>query len=647
MSLFRKLVFSISAMVLLLLAGNLVVTIHNARSYFAEQSQALADDTATYLGLSISQAVKRGDDVQVQTMISAIFDRGYYRSIVYYDLEGKTVISRTRELTFEGVPSWFVEYVNIPQRSGRAEVIAGWYQLGKIYVDIHPGYAYSDLWRMFNQSVWLFLFTMVLCYALAGIALKMLLRPLQKIEDQAEAICRSEFPLQNRLPKTPELRRMVVAMNRMVQKLQAIFQEQIDLTESLRVEAFIDPITGLPNRKEFDSRLTTWVKSEDGGSPGVLVLLHVSGINDLNDSQGRDAGDKVLADIGSLIVSLLDAWPDGFVARRSGCDFSIFVPAMLQEEAGAWLSEMKMSMDSLDTVSGLTNMKFWLGAATSKSVNSISNMLSAADAALRLAKSSGDSDWAVYPVDDPLADIRPAGEWQQYLKRIIEKEELLLHFQPFYTCQQEYLGAELFSRAKDGDEIIQAGVFWPLAERFDLVSELDMLVLRGAIAALQVHSEQRLSVNISTSSLLKKGFIEWLFGYLRDNCGFTNRLTLELHEKTLALPGGCFAELYKGLQALGVSVALDHFGVTPSALAKLRTYPLAYVKVDRRFVSGIDVDIENRFYIQTLVQIAHGCDVKILADGVETAAEWSTLKGIGVDGGQGYFLARPDGQLSH
>ncbi len=276
MSLLRRLVLAITVMIIALLAANVVVGVYNARSYFSHQLQALAEDTATSLGLTISHAAKDKDLAQVELMINVIFDRGYYQSITYSDMQGKVVVSRSREIRIEGVPQWFIDWIVIPQRAGTAEVVSGWFRLGELRVQTHPGYAYRDLWRVFTEQLWLFFFTAVLCYGLAGLGLKYLLRPLKRLEDQADAICRKEFPVQETLPNTPELRRMVVAMNRMVNKIKDMFQQQVNLTDELRREASIDALTGLPNRDEFNAQLKAWLESDHGGGMAALVIVHVA-----------------------------------------------------------------------------------------------------------------------------------------------------------------------------------------------------------------------------------------------------------------------------------------------------------------------------------------------------------------------------------
>ncbi|ODS24796.1 hypothetical protein AB835_01710 [Candidatus Endobugula sertula] len=196
MTLHRRLMLAVTILILFLLVTNLVITLHNARLNIYEQLKVHAQDTATSLGFTLSQSVEDKDDVQTSLMIDALFDRGYYRQIIFRDLEGKEQVKRQLSLQAAAVPQWFMNWLPLPEPSGTALVVSGWYQLGEIEVVSHPGFAYRDLWRAFKEQVWLFLVTAVMCYGLVGMGLRYVLKPIREVEEQAEAICRREFPVQ-------------------------------------------------------------------------------------------------------------------------------------------------------------------------------------------------------------------------------------------------------------------------------------------------------------------------------------------------------------------------------------------------------------------------------------------------------------------
>ncbi len=639
MTLLRQLIIAITFLITCLLAGNVLVSVINARSYFYEQMQSLAQDTATSLGFTISHAAQEKDLAQVNSMIDVIFDRGYYRHIAYINLDGEVVVERRRPISIEGVPDWFVDYVRLPEPSGRAEVLSGWYRLGELIVVGHPGYAYRDLWRVFREQFWLFVFTAVLSYGLAGLGLRFLLRPLRRVENQAEAICRREFPVQHKLPRTRELRRMVVAMNRMVQKIQAMFQEQVELTETLRLQAYLDPVTQLSNRRDFDARLEAFIKSEQGGCSALLLLINIGGLQALNDQHGRDTGDQCLLEFALALREL--AGDKALLSRRGGADFCLLLPGVPPEEVEQQLDAIYRSLQQLSWLSQPYGVKLHIGAAYTPALTLQQQLLSQADTALRRAQHLA-TGWQLLDTgsEPPQTPVREAGQWRQLLRETLARRSLVLHYQPLFDRQRGLVCVEVLCRLRDGGQLLNAGVFLPMAERFDLGVDFDQLILE-LLLQQQDNTGVRYCVNLSPRSVQEPLFRRWLDKFLRQHRRFAERLVFEVPEHTLTLAESPVRELALSLQARGSALSLDHFGAGAAAFSYLQSMQLQMLKIDRCFIQSIEDNADNRFFVKSLVQIAHSCDVEIFAEGVESAAEWQALLSLGVDGGQGFYLAEP------
>lgn len=645
MTLFRQLILAISILIVCLMAGNLVVSVLNARGYVFEQMQVHAQDTATSLGLTISHAAENKDRAEIESFIDVVFDRGYYRHIFYRSLNDDFVIQRVLPIEIEGVPQWFIRLLDLPEPSGQAEVVSGWFRLGELLVVSHPGYAYRDLWRVFCEQLWLFLVTAVLCYGLAGIGLHYLLRPLRKVEQQADAICRREFPVQPVLPRTPELRRMVLAMNRMVEKIKAMFQEQVELTESLHRQAHLDPVTGLSNRRDFDARLDAFIKSERGGSCGVLLLIQAGHLQQFNEAFGRAAGDEFLCHLATVLREQTQAIQGAVLSRRGGADFCIFLPMLDLTEARSRIEDLFSQLLALRWLSGdAAQLHLHMGVAAARQVTANTQLLAQADLALRQAQHQhqgvSGSCWSEVTVADQ-GIARAAGDWRILLQSALARRELAFFYQPAYAGDGETLNhREVLCRLQDKERLLNAGVFWPMVERFGLAPEMDRLIIE-LLCESDVYSGERLSVNLSPTSILDPEFVDWLEAYLRTVPAFAQRMLFELPEMALVANEGAVRTFAVRMQAVGARIILDHFGEAASAFHYLQSLPIAELKVARCFISGIDSSADNQFFVRSLLQIAHSCDIKLLAEGVETAAEWAALKALGIDGGQGFWLGKP------
>ena len=154
MTLYRQLVIFTVSLFLILFVGTWFAKFESTRSFLTDQLESHAQDTASSLGLAVSQYPD--DMIIVETMINAIFDRGYYETIRFIDPNGKILLERNLKVVIEGVPSWFIKLVPLKVPEANAYVTAGWRQAGTIYVKSHAGYAYNSLWQDIKHTTLLF-----------------------------------------------------------------------------------------------------------------------------------------------------------------------------------------------------------------------------------------------------------------------------------------------------------------------------------------------------------------------------------------------------------------------------------------------------------------------------------------------------------
>ena len=653
MSLRRKLILWITVLLMFLLAGNLIVSVVNSKSYYIKQMSALSEDTATSLGLTISHAVKENDVAQAEAMINVIFDRGYYLSITYNDLKGNVLVSRARKIAIEGVPAWFIRMVKIPSPSGSAEVASGWFRLGELHVVSHPGYAYQELWDSFISQLWLFLFAVVFSYGVLGLSIRKMLSPLSMLETQANAVCREEFIVIEQRPSSSEFSTLVDASNRMVNKIQLLFRGQIELTEILRREAYIDTVTGLPNRDEFDAQVSSYIESNRLCGGSALILCTLRELEMINVKYGREAGDEWLRSVAQILESVLVSWPTAIVGRRNGADFGIFIPGLMAEDIDNLMSHLMMDIKSvseaLKSTKGAFHHPAQFGVALSAGGVKLSALLATADQAMRVAQSK-DIFYDVQLSGDSLDSVRAANEWLPILEGTIEHKTLEFMFQEqFWGDSDESASSslrlpiyEVFSRLRVGDELISAGIFWPLVERFRLEETLDRLVIERILGVLSQQERICLSVNVSFVASSRSEFHHWLGEYLSSfDRSITSRLTLEFPERVLCQSIAVFRHLVPMLKSASVSICVTRFGLMPSSIGYLQELNVDSVKIDRRFIFDIYRHQANRFYVKILIQVAHSFSLKIYADGVEQLEDQAILHEMGINGMQGYLLSEP------
>ncbi len=648
MTLQRRLILAISLLLACLLIANMVVTVYNARQNIYQQLEVHAQDTATSLGFSISQAALAKDVVQVSSMIDVIFDRGYYRSIVYSDLDGADIVRREQPILVERVPTWFTRLLPLAEPSGSSGVSSGWFQLGEVTVTSHPGFAYRDLWRSFKEQLWLFLFTIVLCYGLLGLGLQVILRPLKKVERQAEAICRREFHEQDPLPSIPELRSVALAMNRMVAKLKIMFGHQVELNDRLHQQLRTDDVTGLSNRRDFDERLQAYMSSERTSDAGALMLMQVGDLQLINRSNGREEGDDYLKVIADCLMGILKNYPGSLCSRHSGADFAVFIPAITSEESRQLMEQLYADLQALEW-SGENIQPIYIGVVYAADLNQQVqeqklHLLTVADASLNQARNEqqGGCHWqSLAQVTEQ--SVMTASEWSELIGGALEQRAFSFRYQPVWQLvhqQKRLLFNEVLTHLTLKDSDYAASLFMPMAMRLQLMPAFDRQVIETIFSQETVFQGQ-LCVNISTASLEDEGFIQAVEQQLESNPMLASRLVFELAANSLSFAEHAVREFAAVVKRFNAKLSLHHFGRGTAEFAYMQSLPLDYLKIDRCFIQTIVDDVDAQFFVRSLVTIAQGCEVMVLAEGVETEDQWQQLIKLGIQGGQGYWLGRP------
>ncbi len=648
MSLRRQLVLVISALFLLVFAGTVAISVNHTRVYLEEQMQSHAQDTATSLALSIGPAVERGDWPTVNSMADAIFDRGYYRELVFLSTDGKVLLKRDLPVKVEGVPHWFVRMIPLDTPKGEALVAAGWKQAGRLIIRSHPGYAYNELWRSTTGTLEWFVASWVGAVVLVFIVLKYALAPLGAVEKQALAISDREFPVLEKLPWTRELRSVVAAMNKMSEKVKRFIAEQMDLTEKIREEAHRDQVTGLANRRFFDARLKYLLKNPDEFPRGALILVELDEFKEYNDRNGLEKGDELLRQAAVLIQRVAASNSETLVARLTGADFAVLARVASPEEA-LGVGERLCSELTLLRTGGLTDSLSvgHAGVAYHDRERTTADIFSEADMALRAAQRKGPNACHIYDVSLPdIMEVHGATRWHEIIGRAIESREVKLTFQAVVTCDAKApMHYEALARIRgEKGELLPAGLFMPMAERLGMAPDFDRVVVGKAFDHLASIEDKQavVAVNISPASVHDAAFADWLCALLKARGdGLARRVIFEATEYGCAAKPASLGRFVERVRSCGAQFSLDHFGVGLSSFGYMRDLKLDYIKIDGSIIRHIHTNRDNQFFVHSITGIAHGLDMRVIAESVEEEQELETLKALRIDGVQGYLVGEP------
>jgi len=646
-TLFRQLTIAILTLFLVLYSGNLIVSLFNTRILVAQQMQVHAQDTASSLALSISQAAQVDDLAALETFFNAVSDSGFFQKLTYADLDGRIIVERHYPLVVESVPDWFMRLSAFRPAVATAEVTSNWSRIGKVSVTSHPGQAQQNLWGiMLQQLTWFAVVTVAVCL-LGWIALRLLLQPLRRVELQANAICNQDFSVQEKLPRTKELRQVVETMNRMSEKLKQVFDNQLDMIGRLQLQSYRDAVTGISNRNDFDNRINSYVKDEKGPHSGALMIFAIADFAQINEVAGRAEGNNLLKAFANRCLDQIKHLEGAIAARRQGPEFSVFLPDITAEDAESIASGLFQHLLAIDWAHrDQYPLNLSMGFTFCEEIINGPELLSEADMALRQARVSGGSQWRKFSdlqsMDDVPLVSRPAMEWRSFIEEAIASGNTRLLFQDVFSVPyKSVLGREVFTRFIDGDNLLSAGIIIPQAERFDLATDLDKMVLKQLASTIDSNYAGYYAVNLCTGSIKSADFISWLDAFLKDRKDLAAKLVIEIPEYLLHVDQASTRRLQTLLGKQGAKLGIDHFGLEARAFGYLSSLPLYYLKVHRSFTRCLENNSDNQFYIKSLVQLAHSRDIKLIAEGVETEPEWQVLCQLGVDCCQGYYLAEP------
>ena len=429
---------------------------------------------------------------------------------------------------------------------------------------------------------------------------------------------------------------------------QAELERHVDeRTRALHHLAHHDPLTQLPNRRQLSARLGAALSRAGTRQQLALLFVDVDNFKSINDTLGHSFGDRVLQHIADRLHAAIGG--TGLLARLGGDEFTVLLEDVKSgDEAAASAHRIVSTLQQPLTVDGrLLTTSASVGASLYPDhAADAEGLLRAADVALFRAKELGRNRFVLYSPE--LYDAAAQRfRLEQSLRRAVEGGELLLVFQPIVALHGfETTGLEALLRWRRPDgRIATATEFIPVAEKSGLIHELTGWVLRSAAttaAGWRAQGWQRASVavNVSPAQFFESDFVEQVARTLEATGLPPSALELEITE-TVVQTGSATIESLHQLRALGVSIALDDFGMGYSSLTSLEQLPITRVKLDRQLVAGVDTNPRSAAIVRSIVALCHGLGLQVVAEGVERAAQLEFLAQCGPLGVQGYLLAAP------
>lgn len=638
MSIYRQFWLAIVGLTVLTFVGSFVVSLYTARNYIEQQLYMKNVDNAASLALVLSQLPDK-DPVTVELLVSSQFDTGHYQEIVLTDPHHKVLLERHYAGGEMGAPAWFVGLFPIQAAAGTALVQDGWKQYGAVRLLSHNRFAYKALWNGIERLTMWFVLAGIAAGILGTALLRFLFRPLNRVVEQALAIQDRRFITVSE-PHTPELRSVVVAMNAMVSRLKAIFSEEATRLDELRRQVNHDALTDLPNRDFFVSWLRDSLSSETAASAGSLALIRIAHLDKLNASLGHRQTDRLIQEMGQTLKRIAAEKGNGTPARLNGSDFTLLVAGAADPRALGDDILATMTRDLLPQWPQLDEV-FHVGLVAYRHGEDTRDILSAADKALAIAETKGPNACHALDSGEPRTASRSSESWRHVLSDALDDGRIRLERYPVLASSDRPLHLEGAARIQIDPEgpWLTAGDFMPMALRLKLSSSVDMDVVRIALEHLDQGAAE-IAVNLSAETITDWRFNDDLVSLLTRDPEKSKRLWIEVPEYGAFRNFDAFRSFCRRLDPLGCKLGIEHFGQHFGEIAKLAELGLDYLKIDSRYIRGIDQNGGNQEFLRGLCRVAHNVGVLVIAEGVMSGEELSTLMELGFDGATGQEVTR-------
>jgi EAL domain-containing protein (putative c-di-GMP-specific phosphodiesterase class I) len=638
MSLYKQLWLAISLLMLIAFGVSFIVSSLSAKTYLAEQLYIKNSDNANALALSLASA--GNDPVMLEITLASQFDTGFYRYIRLTAPDGSITTERQDESAITEAPIWFTKLFPISVEPGIAQVQSGWIKLGTLTLASHSRFAYRSLWESTLRLLMYFMGAAVVAGLLGNYLLNLITRPLGAMVEQAQAIGERRF-VTTPEPSTLEFKAVVSSMNTLSSRIKDMLEQEAARLDQWRKDAQLDSTTKLLNRGPFIGNLAAALEREDGASSGVMLMIRIPGLIELNRTEGRASIDTLLKRFGETLNEYVKNNTQWVAGRLNGSDFALLATgADHAEKLGREVQKALLSIRqelSLDTMNNLP-----VSASAFTSGEGMPALLTRLDTTLLSAEQAGDSALLVASTGEPESNapkVDQTGHWRELLQKAFANDEFELAYFPVSDMQGQLLHEECPARMLLDGELIPAGQFLPWINRLNMATELDKQAIKLALAKLPKHSNT-LCINISAAALEDDDFVHWLRDALKAQPAEAARLWLEIPEYSVYQHLPAFRRMCQLLKPLNCRIGIEHIGHEIAKIGELHDLGIDYVKIDASLVRDIHNNTANQTLLRALCMIVHSIGLIAISEMVQDADEWKVLEGLGMDGATGPEVGR-------
>ena len=623
--------------------GDAWVTVKETQIFLTQQLTSHAQDTATSLGMSLSEPLLNEDQAVVEATINAIYDRGFYQKITLENVDGTISYQRLLANKPQNVPDWFVNWFEIEVPEQQFQIDTGSPIGGVLKVQSHAGLAYAASWKSAKNKLLLLLMVLFFILFIAYFLVERIYKPIRDISRQAEALQNNKFVIIEKLPNAPELKSFVVAMNKMVKNTRKRFEELTNSLAQEHKENYLDQQTGLANRRSFMDVLNVLL-AKSAIHNGYLVMVRISGLDNLNKQQGYQAGDNL---VNQLIeqISLTNAMLDKIeLYRISGSELCMLINDYPEAKIREHIEQLNRNINNNIEMQNYVSISF--GIIYFSSGDDPKQLLYQLDLA---TNNSIVSDGAFYITNIQAIhsniSINSATDLKKVLDAILLNpvSHLKLLGQSLKALNDERaFDLEIFTAFTYQDQNINTGNIFAIASQYHKTGELDAAITKQVLSLIKKEKNNKLkvSINLSRLTFTNEASIHNIVQLIQI-AKVGNQIVIGLTESSILGDLTTSEKHIKLLRNAGCQICITRFGTSVDSLHYLLELSPEFIKLSPFFTRNIEKKRNNIKLVSDFTRLAHGLNVLVLAQQIETEGELNQLNKLNVDGALGYFISKP------
>ncbi len=417
-------------------------------------------------------------------------------------------------------------------------------------------------------------------------------------------------------------------------------------TKQLHYAAYYDGLTGLPNRRLFEDRLTQAISRGGSDNQAALMLIAPGRFKDFRDTLGHSFGSKVLKEFAERLSGCLDG--DNLAARFEGDEFAILLPNV-DGVADVTLVTSEV-FEAMQAPFVFETHEIFISAAIGISLyprdgDDSPSLMKNAGAALARATNTGTNDYQFFTGDMHASALRRL-TLENDLRHAIEKSQLEVHYQPkILNSDGKIVGMEALIRWRHHELGLIAPLdFIPIAEETGMIVQIGEWILREACKQTKIWQdagyELHIAVNVSAAQF-DLGLADSVRKIISETGFDAAFLNLEMTESAVMKNAELTINTLNGLKKLGIKISIDDFGTGYSSLIQLKSLPIDVLKIDKSFIDDVTTDPDDASLVTAIVGLARNLRLDVVAEGVETAEQLEFLNTLHCDEWQGYLFSKP------